>query len=327
MRRRQFLTLLGGAAATWPRAARAQQPTMPVVGFLHFAPNSMEERRMNAFRQGLSENGYIEGQNVRFEHRVAEGRYERLPVLASGLVDRKVAVIVAVGSEQVPIAAKAATATIPIVFLMADDPVKLGIVESFARPGGNVTGVSFFAIALGPKRVGLLHDLVPAAKRIAVLVNPNDPLTESITKEYLEAAAAIGLDLHVFHATDSRGIATAFATIARERLEALVVGSSAVFTSRRVQVALLAARHAIPAIYTVREYVEAGGLMSYGNNLLDVSRQAGSYTGRILKGAKPSALPVTRPTKFELVINLAAASTIGIEIPPDVLTLADEVIE
>jgi putative ABC transport system substrate-binding protein len=327
MRRRQFLTLLGGAAAAFPLAAYAQQAAMPVIGFLHFAPNSTEERRMNAFRQGLSENGYIEGQNVRFDHRVAEGRYDRLPALASGLVDHKVAVIVAVGSEQTAIAAKAATTTIPIVFLMADDPVKLGIVESFARPGGNVTGVSFFSIALGPKRLGLLHDLVPAAKRVAVLVNPNDPLTESITEGYLEAAATIRLDLHVLHATDSRGIAAAFATIAGERFEAVVVGSSSVFTSRRMQIALLAARFAIPAIYSVREYVEVGGLMSYGNNLLDVSRQAGSYTGRILKGAKPSMLPVIQPTKFELVINLTAAGAIGLEVPPDVLTLADEVIE
>jgi putative ABC transport system substrate-binding protein len=326
MRRRQFLTLLGGAAAAWPLAARAQQAPMPVAGLLAGAP-VMDERRMNAFRQGLGESGYVEGQNVRIEYRQAEGRFDRLPALAAELVDRKVAVIVTVGSNVAAVAAKTATTTIPIVFLMADDPIKYGLVESFARPGGNATGVSFFSAALGPKRLGLLRDLVPGVKRVGMLVNPSEPSSELTVKETGEAAAALGLEAHVLHAGSSREIAMVFATIARERLEALVVGSDAFLTSRSMQIALLAARHAIPVMSVQRQYIEAGGLMSYGNNLVDLSRQVGSYAGRILKGAKPGSLPVVQPTKFELIINLVAAQAIGLEVPPDVLTLADEVIE
>jgi putative ABC transport system substrate-binding protein len=326
MRRREFITLLGGAAA-WPLAARAQQtPPMPMVGLLATAANTLEEKRMNAFRQGLGESGYIEGQNVRIEYRLAEGHYDRLRALATELVEHKVAVIVTPGTPAA-VAAKAVTATIPIVFGMADDPMKHGLVESFAKPGGNATGVSYFSTLFGPKRLGLLRDLVPGIKRVAVLVNRNNPVSERITKEIQEAAAVLRIDTHVLDAGSRREIDAAFATIARERLEALVVGNDAVFTTRRMQIALLATRYAVPAIYSVREYAEAGGLMTYGNSMWDIGRQVGAYAGRILKGAKPGTLPVIQPTKFELVINLTAASAIGLDVPPDLLTLADEVIE
>jgi putative tryptophan/tyrosine transport system substrate-binding protein len=325
MRRREFITLLGGAT-TWPLAARAQQPQMPVIGYLDASSPGASASRAVIFRRGLAEAGYVEGRTVAIEYRWAEGQYDRLPEMAAELVHRQVAVIVA---SPIPaaVAAKAATATIPIVFFVAGDPVKLGLVTGLARPGGNATGFNNFVAELGPKHLGLLRELLPTATRIGLMVKPTNPNVEDVTKDVTAAALVIGVQIDVVRASSSNEIEAAFATLVRNRADALVVGSDAYFVSRRLQLATLATRHAIPAVFNVREFPEAGGLMSYGTNLTEVYRQLGVYSGRILKGAKPPELPVNQSTKFEFVINLPTARALGLDIPPTLLARADEVIE
>ena len=325
--RRRFITLLSGAAA-WPFAARAQQPAVPVVGFLHPASPEGYVNPLRAFRQGLKDAGFAEGENVAIEYRWADNQIDRLPALAAELVQRQVAVIAAGGGTVSPQIAKATTKTIPIVFVAGDDPVKRGLVASLARPGGNVTGINIFAIELESKRLELLRELVPAAVRIAVLVNPtNAPATESTLRDVEAAARAIGLQVQVFNASTSREIDAAFATLVSERPDALFVGAAPFWIDRRVQLAQLAARHALPAIYQDRLNAEVGGLMSYGASLTDAYRQFGTYVGRILKGAKPTELPVLQSSKFELVINVPTARMLGLIIPQSLLARADEVIE
>jgi putative tryptophan/tyrosine transport system substrate-binding protein len=327
MRRREFIAGLGSAAA-WPVVARGQQAPMPVIGFVDGGSADASAGFAAAFRKGLGETGTVEGHNVMVEYHWLEGRYDRLPALMADLVRRRVAVIATPGNTTASIAAKAATATIPIVFGVNDDPVKLGLVASLARPGGNATGVNFFNAELVAKRLALLHELVPKAVRIAVLVNPaNGPTAEATLREVQEAARAIGLQIQVLNASTSREIDAAFATLARERPDALFVAAEAFFTSRRVQIANLAARDRIPAAYWTRDIVAAGGLMSYGTDLADRFRQTGVYTGKILNGAKPADLPVLQSTKFELVINLTTAKALGIEVPETLLATADEVIQ
>jgi putative ABC transport system substrate-binding protein len=328
MRRREFILALGGAAATWPLAARAQPKTLPVVGFINGGSPDAASRFGAAFRKGLNENGTIEGQNVTVEYHWLEGQYDRLPALVADLVRRRVAVIATPGTTPAALAAKAATATIPIVFGVGDDPVRLGLVASLARPSGNATGINFFVQEVVAKRLRLLHDLVPKAVRIAVLVNPaNAPNTESTLRDVQQAALAIGLQIQILNATTIGEIDAAFASLARERADALFVVGDGFFTSRRGQFATLTARDRIPAAYAVRELVAAGGLMSYGTDIADMFHQVGVYTGRILKGAKPADLPVLQSTKFEFVINLQTARAFGIEVPPGVISIADEVIE
>jgi putative ABC transport system substrate-binding protein len=324
--RRELIAALGGAAA-WPLAARAQQAAMPIVCFVTGRSREESSRLGAAFRKGLNETGYIEGQNVMVEYHWLEGQYNRLPSLMADLVGRRVAVIAALVSAGA-LAAKAATTTIPIVFVVSENPVSLGLVASLARPGGNITGINIFFHELVAKRLGLLHDLVPKAVRVAVLVNPaNTVSAEATLREIPEAARRLGLQIQVIEATTSREIDAAFAILVRDRADALFVAPDGFFISRRVQLATLAARHAIPATYHSREVVEVGGLMSYGTDIVDMYRQAGVYTGQILKGAKPGDLPVLQSTKFEFVINAQTARLLDIELPNALQLLADEVIE
>ena len=326
MLRREFITGIG-ATAVWPLAARAQQPAMPVIGFLNGQSPPIWGPMVAAFQKGLNEAGYVEHRNVAIEYRWAEGQPDRLPALAADLVQRRVAVIVATGGIDPAIVAKAATSTIPIVFMSNDDPRKYGLVASFNRPGGNVTGVSWFSAELGPKRLELLHQLVPTATTVALLINPDVAEAARQSLELQEAARTLRLQLVVLNVTTPSAIDTAFETIAHDRIGALVVASDAFLTNRREQILALATRHAIPAVHVVREWAEAGGLMSYGNSLADAYRRAGLYTARILKGEKPTDLPVDQATKFELIINLRTAKALGLEVPPKLLALADEVIE
>ena len=328
MIRREFITLLGGAAAAWPLTARAQQAAMPVIGLLDSrSPEAMVDR-LRGFRQGLKEMGYVEGDNVTIVYRWAENQIDRLPELAAELVRRRVAVIVPTAGPAVVSAAKTATTTIPIVFGVAGDPVRLGFVTSLARPGGNLTGISFLTAELVAKGLGLLHDLVPQAARVAVLVNPaNVAYVESTLRDADAAARAKGLQIHVLRASTSREIDAAFETLARERPDALFVANDAFFHSRRVQIVQLAAHHSIPAAYTEQQFPEIGGLMSYGTSIVEVYRQMGAYTGRILKGEKPADLPVVQSTKFDFVINNQAARMLRLTVPPSLLIAADEVIE
>jgi ABC-type uncharacterized transport system substrate-binding protein len=327
IRRREFVTLLGGAVA-WPLAARAQQPAMPVVGFLHANSPEPSANQVAAFRKGLSERGYVEGQNVAIEYRWAHNDNDQLPALAADLVRRRVAVIVALFSTGAALAAKTATTTIPIVFYTAGDPVQAGLVASLSRPGANVTGVTTMAVELGAKRLGLLHELLPGAARFAVLVNPTNPaVAEPFVKEVQEAAAAIGRQIEFFITSTNSDIDAAFASLVQKRADAFLYSPDPLFNNRRIQIVTLAARHAVPAIYTLREYAKAGGLMSYGPSNADYIRQTAIYTGRILKGEKPADLPVLRAAKFEFVINLQTARTLGLDVPPTLLARADEVIE
>ena len=327
MRRREFITLLGGAAA-WPLAARAQQPAMPVVGIINAGSPETSVSRVTAFRQGLGELGYVEGQNITIDYRWAEGRYDRYPELVADLIRRKVSVIATGASGPAAFAAKAATSSIPIVFGVGEDPVRLGLVASLARPGGNVTGVNFFTAEVAAKRLGLLRELAPRTTRVAVLVNPtNAASAESTARDVRAAAPALGLQVQMLNAATVREIDAAYASLVRERADALVVAGDGFFDSRRVQLAMLAVRHAIPATYSVRDYPEAGGLISYGTSFADTFRQIGIYCGRLLKGAKPADLPVLQSTKFELVVNMQAARMLGIDVPPMLLARADEVIE
>jgi putative ABC transport system substrate-binding protein len=328
VRRREFITLLSGAAAAWPLAARAQQPTVPVIGFLDSRSPDAVAGRLRAFRQGLKETGYVEGENVAIVFRWAENELDRLPELGAELVRRQVAVIAATGPPVVAFAAKAATMTIPIVFISGEDPVRLGLVTSLARPDRNLTGVNFLNIELVAKQLELLRELIPRAARVALFTNPsNATTTESTVREAELAARTMGLQIQVLRASTSAEIDAAFATLAGERPDALFVPVDAFFSSRRVQLVQLATHHRVPAIYTQREFSEIGGLMSYGSNVVDAFRQIGVYTGRILKGAKPADLPVVQASKFELVINAPTARMLGLTVPQTLLVAADEVIE
>jgi putative ABC transport system substrate-binding protein len=324
IRRREFITLLGGAALAWPLAARAQQPAIPVVGFL----NSLQiGQDFDAVSQGLLERGFINGRNVIIESRWAEGQYDRLPALAADLVRRQVAVLATTGGDLPALAAKAATSTIPIVFGIGSDPVKVGLVASFNRPGGNMTGITVIAYALEAKRLGLLAELVPSGKTIAAIINPNGPAADTQERELRAAAQTIGKHLVVLHATSEQNIEAAFASLVRDKADALVLGGDPYFFSRRELLISLVRRYGITAIYPWREFALAGGLMSYGTNLTNMVRQVGIYAGRVLKGEKPADLPVMQPTKFEFVINLKTAKALGLEVSPKLLALADEVIE
>jgi ABC-type uncharacterized transport system substrate-binding protein len=328
MKRRAFITLLGGAAAAaWPLAARAQQAgKLPVIGFLSSSSPANRASLTTAFRQGVREGSYVEGKDVAIEYRWAEDQYDRLPDLAADLVARQVAVIAATDSPSA-IAAKAATTTIPIIFMSGGDPIQLGLVASLNRPNGNATGVTFLVATLATKLLGLLHDLLPQAARMAVLADPNMPITGSFVSDALAAASAIGKQMDVLHASTGRDIDTVFSGLAQKPVDALLVGPAVSFNIRRVQLVTLAAYHRVPAIYTLREAVEAGGLMSYGTSFTEAYRQAGIYTGRILKGEKPANLPVMQSSKFEFVINLNTAKAFGLSFPPGLLAIADEVIE
>jgi putative tryptophan/tyrosine transport system substrate-binding protein len=329
MRRREFITLLGGAAAAWPLATRAQQPSMPTVGVLSAEwPNEVTADRLRAFREGLNDTGYTEGRNVIIEYRWAEGRNDRLPALAAELVRLPVNVIVCAGSTPATIAAKTASTTVPIVFYGGSDPVSMGLVASLSRPGGNVTGVTTLNQELAPKRLELLHELVPTAIIVAGLVNPTNPaFAETQTRELQAAARALGLTLHLLHASSEQEIDTAFTTLVQLRAGALVIGTDALFNSRSEQLAVLTRRHSVPAIYQYREFVLSGGLASFGTTVVDTYRPLGVYTGRVLKGEKPADLPVQQATKLLLIINMKTASALGITVPLQLLGRADEVIE
>jgi putative ABC transport system substrate-binding protein len=327
MRRREFIRLFGGAAIAWPLTARAQQPAMPTIAFLDSRPPDSISERLRAYRQGLKETGYVEGENVAIIYRFAENQIDRLPELAADLVRRQVAVIATAGDDVASVA-KVATTTIPIVFIASQDPVKLGLVTSLARPGGNATGINFFASELVAKRLEILRELVPGAARVAALVNPTNPASaETTLRDVTGAARGMGLLIQVLNASTSREIDAAFATLGRERPDVLFVSTDTFFSSRRVQLVNLATRHAIPAGFPNRESTEIGGLMSYGANIADAWRQSGAYTGRILKGAKPADLPVVQSSKFELVINHQTARMLDLTVPPTLLATADEVIE
>jgi putative ABC transport system substrate-binding protein len=327
MRRREFIVLIGGAAVAWPLHAHAQQPTIPVIGFLHTATPDSYAPMTVAFRQGLSEAGYVEGRNVAVEYRWAENQRDRLRALAADLVSRQVVVIFAGGNLEASLVAKAATSTIPIVFANGSDPVADGLVASLNRPGGNVTGATFLITTLGQKKLELLHEVVPKAAVIAVLLNPDVFTSGTQLKDVQAAGRALGLQVHVLHASTERELDSAFASLTQLRAEALVVGADAFFNSRRDELVALAARHSIPTVYPWREAAAAGGLMSYGTSFADAYRQAGIYTGRILRGEKPADLPVQQSTKVELVINLKTAKTLGLTFPIPLLGRADEVIE
>jgi putative ABC transport system substrate-binding protein len=326
MRRREFISLLGSAAVAWPVAARAQQPAIPVIGWLGAASPETNADRLRAFREGLKQMGYVEGDNVTILYRWAEGHVERLPALAADLARRRIAVLAAFGNATA-VAAKSATTTVPIVFGVPEDPVRLGLVASLARPGGNMTGVNFLSTELTAKRLELLRGLVPGAAKVAVLLDPAVPPTVTALREVERAASAMGLRIQVLNASSSGEIKTAFATLVRERPDALFVGPGFLFNSRRVQLVHLATLHKVPATYQSRDYVEAGGLMSYGPNFLDAHRELGVYVGRILSGTKPADLPVIQSSKFELVINAETARMLDLTIPASLLAVADEVIE
>jgi putative tryptophan/tyrosine transport system substrate-binding protein len=328
IQRREFITLLGGAATVWPLVARAQQSAMPVIGYLNSQSPITFVHLTAAFRQGLNDTGFVEGDNLTIIYRWAENQIDRMPALATELVRRQVAVITATGGTVAAFAAKAATTAIPIVFITGDDPVRQGLVASLARPGGNLTGINFFAAELSAKRLELLRELVPAATRVAVMVNPaNAGIAEPTVRDIEAAAPALGLQIQILNVGTSHEIEAAFARFARDRPDALFISLDPLFTGRRVQVVQLAARHAVPAIYGARDYPEVGGLMSYGASLADAYRQAGVYTGRVLKGANPAELPVVQSNKFELVINLQTARMIDLSVPPSLLARAEEVIE
>jgi len=326
--RREFITLLGGAVVAWPIAARAQQPTLPVIGYLGSESPDVFAGRLRAFHQGLSETGYVEGKNVTIEYRWAENQYDRFPALLADLVRRKVTVIAAVTGTPPALAAKAATTTMPIVFATAGDPVALGLVASLNRPGGNLTGVATLTVELGPKQLEVLHELVPTATIIALLVNPTNPTNaETLSRDLQAAARTLGLQLHVLHASTERDFDAVFASLPRLRAGALVIGSDPFFNSRSQQLVALALRHAMPTMYPFREYAMAGGLTSYGNSIADAHRQVGGYTGRILKGEKPADLPIQQSVKVELVLNLKTARALGLTLPLSLLGRADEVID
>ncbi len=326
MKRREFITLLSGAVAC-PLSARAQQTALPVIGFLSSGSLGPIVEFVAAFKRGLGQAGYVEGQNVAIEYRFAEGRYQRLPTLAADLAKSRVAVITSVGGTVVALAAKASTRTIPIVFLIGDDPIKVGLVASFNQPEGNITGISQIAAELGAKRLELLHELLPQASTVSFLVNPGNPNAEADTKEIQAAAHTMHLGVRVINASSEREIDSAFSILARDRVKALIVSNDSLFTLRRERIVSLAMHDAVPAIYAFREYVIADGLMSYGPSLVDAYQQLGLYTGRILKGEKPADLPIQQPTKFELVINRKTANALGLDVPASFYWRADEVIE
>jgi putative ABC transport system substrate-binding protein len=326
MRRRNFIAFLGGAAA-WPLAARAQQPALPVIGFLHSGSPEPIANRVAAFRKGLGEAGYVESQNVAIQVRWAAGQLDRLPDLAADLIRQRVAVITTPGSTPASLAAKAATATIPIIFLVGDDPVALGLVASLNRPGGNATGVNVQLVELVAKRLGMLREVAPSANRFVALVNPNTAYTDAVVKELQTSASEAGLPIEILRASTGPEIDAAFANLVQKPGGALLIGPDPVFVIRRAQIVTLAARHALPAIYSTRDFADIGGLMSYGPNLADAYHQTGVYVGRVLKGEKPADLPVVQPTKFELVVNLNTARALGLTVPDKLLSLADEVIE
>ena len=324
MKRREFITLLGSATATWPLATRAQQPIIAVVGLLSSA--QLDDRRIGAIRQGLKDGGYIEGRNLAIKYRSADSHFDQLPTMAADLVSDPVGAIVALG-PQATVAAKAATTTTPIVFAMGADPVDLGLVSNLNRPGGNVTGITFLTNILGAKRLELLHELIPRVTVIGFLINPGNPTSESQIRDVQAAARVFDIETLILHAGSERNIEAAFASFAQQRVNAVIVGADSLFLSRRDQLAGLAARHAIPAIYPLREFADIGGLMSYAPSQTDAYHLAGGYAARLLKGEKPTDLPIQQAVKFELIINLKTARALGLEVPPALLARADEVIE